>query len=188
MLSTCRFPFCKQISNPAHQFFHQDVWDITVQIKTERSGAWDVERCVFKGESDLELDFFFRLEIKKGQRIEHILFLFFSFFFLQRRRSWIRFYISDFSPFFHRSDRFVFFLFFTQFFLDRIDLVFWPGFSFFAFFLSDKFGFFPFFHPVFLAHEGAMFSTGIKKFKKSQNMIFGHIGVYWVRSWQKLTS
>ena len=29
-----------------------------------------------------------------------------------------------------------------------------------------------------LAHEGAMFSTGIKKFKKSQNMIFGHIGVY----------
>ena len=25
-----------------------------------------------------------------------------------------------------------------------------------------------------LAHEGAMFSTGIKKFKKSQNMIFGH--------------
>src|SRR5512139_2907544 len=35
-----------------------------------------------------------------------------------------------------------------------------------------------------LAHEGAMFSTGIKKFKKSQNMIFGHIGVYWVRLWQ----
>ena len=30
-----------------------------------------------------------------------------------------------------------------------------------------------------------MFSTGIKKFKKSQNMIFGHIGVHWVRSWQK---
>ena len=29
-----------------------------------------------------------------------------------------------------------------------------------------------------LAHEGAMFSTGIKKFKKSQNMIIGHIGVY----------
>jgi hypothetical protein len=39
-----------------------------------------------------------------------------------------------------------------------------------------------------LAHEGALFLTGIKKFKKRQNMIFGHIGVYWVRSWQKLTS
>jgi hypothetical protein len=39
-----------------------------------------------------------------------------------------------------------------------------------------------------LAHEGAMFSAAIKKFKKSQNMIFGHIGVYWVRSRQKLTS
>ena len=39
-----------------------------------------------------------------------------------------------------------------------------------------------------LAHDGAMFLTGIKKLKKRQNMIFGHIGVYWVRSWQKLTS
>jgi hypothetical protein len=35
---------------------------------------------------------------------------------------------------------------------------------------------------------GAMFLAGIKKFKKHQNMIFGHIGVYWVRSWQKLSS
>ena len=33
-----------------------------------------------------------------------------------------------------------------------------------------------------------MFLTGMKKFEKQQNMIFGHIGVYWVRSWQKLTS
>jgi hypothetical protein len=32
-----------------------------------------------------------------------------------------------------------------------------------------------------LAHGGAMFFTGIKKLKKRQNMIFGHIGVYWVR-------
>jgi hypothetical protein len=40
----------------------------------------------------------------------------------------------------------------------------------------------------FLAHVGAMFLTGMKKFKEHQNMIFGHIGVYWVRSWQKLTS
>jgi hypothetical protein len=39
-----------------------------------------------------------------------------------------------------------------------------------------------------LAQVGAMFLTGMKKFKKHQNMIFGHIGVYWVRSWQKLTS
>jgi hypothetical protein len=39
-----------------------------------------------------------------------------------------------------------------------------------------------------LAHEGALLLTGIKKFKKRQNMIFGHIGVYWVRSWQQLTS
>ncbi|MEJ1443509.1 hypothetical protein SL994_23460, partial [Escherichia coli] len=39
-----------------------------------------------------------------------------------------------------------------------------------------------------LAHTGAMFLTGMKKFKKHQNMIFGHIGVYWVRSWQKHTS
>ena len=39
-----------------------------------------------------------------------------------------------------------------------------------------------------LPHTGAMFLTGLKKFKKHQNMIFGHIGVYWVRSWQKLTS
>ena len=37
-------------------------------------------------------------------------------------------------------------------------------------------------------HVGDMFFTGMKKFKKHQNMIFGHIGVYWVRSWQKLTS
>jgi hypothetical protein len=39
-----------------------------------------------------------------------------------------------------------------------------------------------------LAREGAMFLSRIKKFKKKQNMIFGHIGVYGVRSWQKLTS
>ncbi len=39
-----------------------------------------------------------------------------------------------------------------------------------------------------LAHTGAMFFTGMKKFKKHQNMIFAHIGVYWVCSWQKLTS
>jgi hypothetical protein len=39
-----------------------------------------------------------------------------------------------------------------------------------------------------LAHEGVMLLSTIKKFKKKQNMIFGHIGVYWVRSWQKLTS
>jgi hypothetical protein len=31
---------------------------------------------------------------------------------------------------------------------------------------------------------GDMFFTGMKKFKKHQNMIFGHIGVYWVRSRQ----
>ena len=36
-----------------------------------------------------------------------------------------------------------------------------------------------------LAHQGAMFSTGIKKFKKHQNIIFGQIGVYRVCSWQK---
>jgi hypothetical protein len=35
---------------------------------------------------------------------------------------------------------------------------------------------------------GALFLTGTKKFKKHQNMIFGHLGVYWVRWWQKLTS
>jgi hypothetical protein len=39
-----------------------------------------------------------------------------------------------------------------------------------------------------LAHVGAMFSTGIKKFKTHQNMIFGHIGVCWVHSWQNFTS
>ncbi len=39
-----------------------------------------------------------------------------------------------------------------------------------------------------LVHEGAMFLNGMKNFKMHQNMIFGHIGVYWVRSWQKLTS
>jgi hypothetical protein len=38
------------------------------------------------------------------------------------------------------------------------------------------------------APTGAMFLTGMKKFKKHQNTISGHIGVYWVRSWQKLTS
>jgi hypothetical protein len=37
-----------------------------------------------------------------------------------------------------------------------------------------------------LADTGAIFLTGMKKFKNYQNMIFGHIGVYWVRSWQKL--
>jgi hypothetical protein len=39
-----------------------------------------------------------------------------------------------------------------------------------------------------LPHTGAMFLTGMKLFKKHQNMIFGNIGVYWVRSWQKHTS
>jgi hypothetical protein len=39
-----------------------------------------------------------------------------------------------------------------------------------------------------LADMGAMFLTGMKIFKKQQNMSFGHIGVCWVRSWQKLTS
>jgi hypothetical protein len=39
-----------------------------------------------------------------------------------------------------------------------------------------------------LAHTDAMFLIGMKKIKKPQNMIFGHIGVYWMRSWKKLTS
>jgi hypothetical protein len=39
-----------------------------------------------------------------------------------------------------------------------------------------------------LAHTGAMFLTGMKKFRKHKIMIFGHIGVYWVCSWQELTS
>src|SRR5512141_2410416 len=39
-----------------------------------------------------------------------------------------------------------------------------------------------------LAHVGTIFSTKMKKFKKHQNMIFGHIGVYWVRSGKKLPS
>jgi hypothetical protein len=39
-----------------------------------------------------------------------------------------------------------------------------------------------------LADMGVMFLTAMKNFKKQQNMIFGHTGVYWVRSWQKLTS
>ena len=38
------------------------------------------------------------------------------------------------------------------------------------------------------AHVGTIFSTEMKKFKKHQNMIFGHIGLYWVRSRQKLPS
>ena len=38
-----------------------------------------------------------------------------------------------------------------------------------------------------LPHVGALFLTGTKKFKNHQNMIFRHIRVYWVRSWQKLT-
>jgi hypothetical protein len=32
-----------------------------------------------------------------------------------------------------------------------------------------------------LPHVGVMKYTGIKKFEKHLNMIFGHIGVYWVR-------
>ncbi len=36
-----------------------------------------------------------------------------------------------------------------------------------------------------LTYVGAMFFTGMQKFKNHQNMIFGHIGVYWDRSWQK---
>ena len=39
-----------------------------------------------------------------------------------------------------------------------------------------------------LPHLGAKLNTGIKKFKKHENMISWHIGLYWVRSWQKLTS
>jgi hypothetical protein len=39
-----------------------------------------------------------------------------------------------------------------------------------------------------LAHVGRMFLTGMKMFKNLQKVIFGHIGVYWVRSWQKITS
>jgi hypothetical protein len=38
-----------------------------------------------------------------------------------------------------------------------------------------------------LAHVAAMFLTGMKKFKKHKNVNFGHNGVYWVHSWQKLT-
>jgi hypothetical protein len=34
--------------------------------------------------------------------------------------------------------------------------------------------------PIF-THMGAMFSTGTKKFKKQQNMSFGHHGADWVR-------
>jgi hypothetical protein len=41
---------------------------------------------------------------------------------------------------------------------------------------------------LILEQEGVMFLTGMKRFKKHQNMIFGHIGVYWVRSYQKRTS
>jgi hypothetical protein len=32
-----------------------------------------------------------------------------------------------------------------------------------------------------LAHEGSLFLTGMKKFKKRQNMIFAHILVFWHR-------
>src|SRR5512146_1188800 len=39
-----------------------------------------------------------------------------------------------------------------------------------------------------LAHKGTIFSTKMKKFKKHQNMIFGHIGVYCPRSRKKLPS
>jgi hypothetical protein len=39
-----------------------------------------------------------------------------------------------------------------------------------------------------VAHVGAKFFTGMQKFKNYQNMIFGHTGVYFARSWQKLTS
>ena len=39
-----------------------------------------------------------------------------------------------------------------------------------------------------LPHVGALFLTGTKQLRKQKNIIFGHIGVYWVRSWKKLTS
>ena len=39
-----------------------------------------------------------------------------------------------------------------------------------------------------LAHVGTIFSTKMKKFKKHQNMIFGHTGVHWVRSRKKIPS
>jgi hypothetical protein len=38
-----------------------------------------------------------------------------------------------------------------------------------------------------LGHVGVKFFTGMQKFKNHKNMIFGHIGVHWVRSWQELT-
>jgi hypothetical protein len=37
-------------------------------------------------------------------------------------------------------------------------------------------------------HGCEVFDRNEKNFKKHQNMSFGHIGLYWVRSWQKLTS
>jgi hypothetical protein len=39
-----------------------------------------------------------------------------------------------------------------------------------------------------LAHVRALFLTGMKKLEKHQKIIFGQIGVYWVRPWQKLNS
>jgi hypothetical protein len=39
-----------------------------------------------------------------------------------------------------------------------------------------------------IATRGCVVFNRTKKFKKHLNMIFGHIVLYWVRSWQKLTS
>jgi hypothetical protein len=39
-----------------------------------------------------------------------------------------------------------------------------------------------------IATRGCVVFNQTKKFKKHENMVFGHIGVYWVRSLLKLTS
>ena len=39
-----------------------------------------------------------------------------------------------------------------------------------------------------IAIRGCVVFNRNEKVKKHLNMVFGHIGVYWVRSWQKLTS
>lgn len=151
MLSTCRFHFCKQIFNPAYQFFFTKMYEISrYRLKLREAVPSISDSNREEWDSDLELDFFFVSE-RESQRGVGLFFIFIAIFLRDRVGLFYRYFVFSF---------FFTFLLARFFFLDRTILVFFPGFSP-LFSGSGIFGFSffsHFFRPVFFIGQTCFFS------------------------------
>lgn len=162
MLSTCRFHFCKQIFNPAYQFFFTKMYEISrYRLKLREAVPSISDSNREEWDSDLELDFFFVSE-RESQRGVGLFFIFIAIFLRDRVGLFYRYFVFSFfftfllARFFFWIGQFWFFSpVFPPFFLDRAYLVFLFFRTFFArFFLSDKLVFFRLF---FFTDDGSTF-------------------------------